>query len=301
MVYLQEEILQDILKSKSKIRLSILLIGTIFFAEFFGGIYTKSLSLLSDSFHMLFDFLSLIIGFMAITISLKPVSNVRTYGYHRSEVLASFINSILLLFVVFLVFKEAYERILSPEKVMVREMIVIAVIGLIVNIFVMLKLKSHAHDVNIRGIFLHVLGDTLSSINVILAGILIYLTNNYIFDPIISFIIGSILLIGVVRLLRENIHILLDSVPKHLNKEEIEREILDTKGVIDVHDVHIWSLCSHVTLLSAHVVVDDSSRIDEIRKELEEKLKNYNISHMTFQFELESCNKACERFGERLI
>ncbi len=296
MVYLHEEILDEIIKSRNKIKISIILISSIFLLEFFGGIYTRSLSLLSDSFHVLFDLVSLLIGFIAVTISLKPTNSIRTYGYHRGEVLASFVNALLLIVIVGIIFKKAYERFLLPRKILVDEMLIIAIIGLIVNIVVMLKLKAHTHDVNIKGIFLHVLGDTLSSINVIIAGILMYFTRNYIFDPIMSLIIGGIILFGAVRLLIENVHILLDSVPKNINRDEIERKLLNTKGVEDIHDLHIWSLCSHVTLLSAHIVVSDASNIDKIRKELEEKVKEYNITHTTFQFEIESCNRGCEKF-----
>ncbi len=283
--------------AEKNLRFAVIFTSIILIAEVIGGILTNSLALLSDAAHVFSDLFALVLSYVAIRIAMKPVNLSKTFGYHRSEVFAGLINGITLIIITAWIFHEAYQRFKIQEEVLAKEMLVIALIGLLANIIVALKLKEHKGDINIRAAFLHVVGDALASVGVILAGLLMIITGNYIFDPLISVIIGIIILIGSLRLINEAVHILFESVPKHINIKEVKEELSNTEGVRDIHDLHIWSICSHITLLSAHVVVGDikASKIDKIKNELEEKAKKFKINHTTFQFESQACSNACEK------
>ncbi|MEM2899507.1 MAG: cation diffusion facilitator family transporter [Thermoplasmata archaeon] len=268
---------------------------TIALIEIIGGFLTNSLALLSDSAHVFGDVFALLISFAAIELSKRPANIKNTFGFHRIEIFASMINGLSLVFIAFLIFYHAYERLLTPPEIKSLEMLVIAVIGLVGNIFVSFRLSGH-HDLNVKGAYLHVLGDTLSSFAVIVGGIVMFFTGNHILDPILSVFIGVILLIGSFRLMRDATSILMESTPKHIKTEELIDGVKKINGVQGMHDIHIWSICSNVHALSAHIFVDEMHLsktpliIDDINKFLKSK---YRIAYTTLQFECIDCGK-CE-------
>jgi len=274
----------------SRLRLTIILTAIGMVMEFIGGLLSNSLALLSDAGHMLTHLFALGTSFFAILLSLRPADKKRTYGFYRAEVLAAFINGIVLIFIcAYLVYK-AIMRFISPEEIKVGEMLLVAGIGLAINGIssVLLARVSHG-DLNIRSAFLHEIGDMISSIAVVTAGVTIFYTKNYIFDPVLSVFICLLIVIWAIRLLVESANILLEATPKHLDIDTvintIKREI---HGVHEVHHVHAWTIASNIYALTAHVVIEDCyvSTANEILEKIKELVEDkFHIEHTNIQFE----------------
>ncbi len=274
--------------SARKLRFALVLTLGIFVVEVAGGIVSNSLALLSDASHVFSDAFALALSYLAIKIASRPPSLSRTFGYHRAEVLAALANGVLLLAVALAIFHEAYQRFLSPPEIKLREMLGVALLGLGANLFVMLRLREHAQeDINIRGAFLHVVGDTLGSVGVIVAGAAIYLTGSTVADPAVSAFIAAIVAIGALRLVGESLHILLEGTPRNVDMLALKRSLESITGVRGVHDLHVWAICSHINAASAHIAVEDQmiSQLEKIQREVNEKFKEYRINHTTLQFE----------------
>lgn len=268
----------------------------IFFAEFFGGWWTNSLALLSDAGHVFMDLFSLALSWGALKISTLPPSDRRTFGFHRIEIFTAFINGFSLLLISAIVFYEAWGRLYEPEPVKSIEMLLIAFIGLAVNILIALSLRgTDKNDLNLQSALYHVMGDALASVGVIVGGVIMYYTNSYIIDPIVSFMIGLIIVGGSVRIIRKSGHILLEGVPEGIKLEDVIKSISSVKGVEDVHGLHLWSICSNLYSLSAHVLVKDQNIssckviLTEIHSILVEKHK---ITNNTIQFECQNCGES---------
>jgi len=283
-------------EENKKLLLAVLaLTFTFFVVELFGGLWTNSLALLSDAGHMLSDIAALGMGLFAIWISLKPAHQKKTFGYYRAEILAAFINGAALVVIAIIIFREAFERIQDPEPVKSIPMLIIAVVGLIINLLgVYILSKGEKENINIRGVFIHILGDALGSVGAIVAGMVIWLKGWNWFDPLVSFFIGSIIIYSAWRLLWDTVHILMQGVPRHIDAEKIKQSMLSVEGVKGLCDLHIWTLTSHVDMLSAHVVVNDMSQSMAILKNLQHTLQEgYGLEHITIQIEDESvgaCN-----------
>lgn len=263
-------------------------------AEIIGGILSNSLALLSDAGHMFTDTLALALSFIAMKFAELPATERRTYGFYRLEILAALANGAILILISLYIIYEAYLRILHPEPVRSGLMLIVAIIGLIVNILGALFLvKHHETNLNIRGAFLHIIGDAVSSVGVIVGGIVIAYTGWNLIDPILSVLIALGIIAGAVGLVTESVNILLESVPAHLNMATIAAAIGEVRGVREAYHIHVWTITSGVHALSAHVVVDDQrvsdsrSVLDAIRKLLAERFK---ILHSTIQFECQRCN-----------
>jgi cobalt-zinc-cadmium efflux system protein len=274
---------------QGKFRIAVGLTLAILFAEVIGGILTNSLALLSDAAHVFADVFALVLSWVAIYLTTLPASNRRTYGYHRMEVFAAFINGASLIVIAVWIFYEATNRLMSPEPVKSLPMLIVAAIGLLVNIVVALIFMKESHDnLNVKSAFLHVLGDALSSAGVIIGGVIMSFTGWYLVDPILSFAIGLVILLGSVRVTREALNILLEGTPKGVNTSEVSDEIKKFGFVKDVHDLHIWSIRSDYAALSAHVLVDAQSiramqnTLSSISDMLKEK---FGIAHTTIQLE----------------
>ena len=278
---------------------SILLTGLIFLAELVGGWWTGSLALLSDAAHVFLDVFALGLSYFALRMSALPPDDRHTYGYHRLEVLAALLNGSTLVIISLGIFREAWERWQSPPEVKSLPMLVIAVIGLVVNLVVALVLNEHEHqhkpgekhhhsDLNVRSAFLHVLGDAISSVGVILAAILIGLTGWEWLDPLASVLIGLLILASSYRLLRAALHILIEGTPEGVTLEEIGQSMAATPGIAEIHDLHVWSLCSGHITLSAHATLADhppysgGMAILEIKRRLREE---FGIEHTTIELE----------------
>jgi cobalt-zinc-cadmium efflux system protein len=251
------------------------------------------LALLSDAAHVFSDSLSLIMSWLAIYLSTRPATSSRTYGYHRTEVFAAFINGVTLIAISGWIFYEAVHRFLEPEPVKSKEMLVVAIIGFIANMVIVWLFHGEGHkSLNVRSAVLHVIGDALASVGVIVGGVIIYWTSWFIVDPILSCGIGLVVLIGAVRVTKEAVHILLEGSPEHADAQKVAACIGAIDSVKDVHDMHIWSLCSNYLALSTHVSIDeDASRSShELRQEINDKLQTqFGIFHTTIQIEQVGC------------
>ena len=276
-----------------RLRVAIPLTGSIFLIEFIGGIWSGSLALLSDSLHVLFDVTALILSYTAIVLAARPATDRHSYGLHRMEILSALINGLVLLLVSCWIFYESVQRFLEPQGVHTVGMLIIAAIGFAVNLTVTTLLHDHHHhDLSVRGAYLHVLGDTMASAAVIVGGIVMHFTGWYVIDPILGFAIGLLLLWGSGRLILESLHILMEGVPRGLTVEEVARAVRETPGVGDFHRVHIWSLCSHIRALSAHVIIDGGQgrSPETVLEDVNALLKDrYNITHTTLQSECLNC------------
>lgn len=265
----------------------------IFIMEIVGGFLSNSLALKADAGHLFGDVLALGLSLLAVRISRLPPTVKRTFGYQRAEVLAAMINGLTLLFLAGYIFFEAYHRLMEPEPVKSILMLIVAVIGLLANVIVIAGLRGHAaENLNIRAAFLHVVGDMLGSVGVVIGGLIMYLTGNYLADPIISFFVGAIILFGAAGVLKEGLNILFEGVPGAIKYDDLKADMETIDGVISVHDLHIWTISSSNVVLSAHVRVPDqpthtAQRILNLVTEL--LRKKYKIHHATLQIECQCC------------
>lgn len=279
---------------KGRFKLAIILTAVTFFAEAIGGFLFNSLALLSDSAHVFMDVFALSLSWFALYICAMPPTETRTYGWHRSEVFAAFINGVTLLFVALIIFYEAYKRLVSPPEVKGLGTMIVAFIGFIVNIIVAAWLKAHTHeDLNIRSAYLHIVWDAVASVGVIISGVIIYYTNWFIADPLISIGIGIIIITGAAGIIMESSHILLEGVPKAVDIKKIVEDIKAINGVKGIHTLHIWSICSNIHAMSAHIDIEEKlkSRQGEIISSINEMLaETYHIFYTTLQAECDSCS-----------
>jgi len=279
---------------KSRLTLSIALTAIIFATELVGGYLTNSLALISDAAHVFMDVFALSLSWFAIYISEMPPSETRTWGLHRVEVFVSFINSLVLILLTLFIFYEAYQRFLSPEPVKSAGMMIVAVVGLAVNLVVAVWLRHFAlSDMNIRSAFIHVVGDAAASVGVIIGAVVIYYTGWFPADPLISVFIGLIIVYGAYGIVKDSSHILLEGVPKDIDFNMVMEDIKSANGISSVHSLHIWSICHNVYALSAHldIIPTQRWRMGEIFDEINEKLAdNYHIFYTTLQAECSGCN-----------
>jgi cobalt-zinc-cadmium efflux system protein len=263
----------------------------IFAGEVVGGIWSNSLALLSDAGHVLTDTFALAMSLIAAYIMRRPSNYRATYGYPRIGILAALANGCSLVLIAVFIFVEAYQRVYIPLKIDTGMMFFVAMAGLIGNLVMVWILgKSHT-NLNIRSAWLHVIGDTLSSGGVIVAAIVIRYTGWYLIDPLISAIVGVVIIIGGWRVIKQALWVFLELSPLDLHAEEISKMLCGMKNVLGVHDVHIWSIGHGIPAFSAHVLVDDVkiSETDAIRKEIEEKLSAVGIKHTVLQMECAEC------------
>jgi cobalt-zinc-cadmium efflux system protein len=267
--------------------------------EIVGGLLSNSLALLSDAGHMLTDNLALLLSFFAMTFASRPATERKTFGFYRLEILAAFVNGIVLVLISIYIIYQAYLRIVHPQPVQGMLMLIVAIIGLVANVIGALFLFKHSHtSLNIRGAYLHIIGDALSSVGVVIGGIVIIYTGWYLIDPLLSILISLVIIYGAWALVKESVNILLESAPAHIDIDTIAKEIAKVKGVREAYHIHLWTITSGVYAMSAHVLIDDQlvsrSRevIDEIRSLLNDR---FNVLHSTIQIECEKCdmNPSC--------
>jgi cobalt-zinc-cadmium efflux system protein len=262
-------------------------------AELLGGFWTNSLALLSDAAHVFMDLFALALSLLAIRLAGRPASDRRTYGWHRAEIFASLINGATLLLIAVGILHEAWGRLLDPQPVKSAEMFIIASLGLVMNLVAASKLHGHSHDdLNVRSAFLHVVGDAIASVGVIIGGVVMYYTGWFVVDALISGAIVVMISWGSIRLLREAGHILLEGVPPGVDLNRVVEKIRAVTGVHDVHHLHCWAICSHISALSAHIDVEPEFRLrqGEIVGDLEIMLeRDFHITHCTLQVECSRC------------
>ena len=264
----------------------------VMIAEIIGGLLANSLALLSDAGHMLTDILALGLSIVAMRFAQKPPTASKTFGFYRLEILAAFFNGLLLLFVSFYIFYEAYHRLLHPEEIKGLFMLVVAFIGLLANGVGIVVLRKSAHtSLNVKSAFFHLVGDTISSGGVIVGGVLILYTGWYVVDSLIGIFIGMLILRGAYALVRESIDIFLEATPKDINVEKMLDDLRKIEGVKEIHHLHLWTITSGMYAMSAHVLIEDllTSKSAQILTAIESLLREYNIEHNTVKFESESC------------
>ncbi len=256
-------------------------------AEVVGGLVTGSLALLADAGHMLTDVAGLGLALLAIKFAERPATPERTYGYYRGEILAALTNAVLLIGISIYILFEAYERFRNPPAIESKGMLVVASIGLVINIVGMVILrKGSPESLNMKGAYFEVVSDMLTSIGVLVAGVVMLTTGWYYADPIISAGIGLFILPRTWMLLREAVGILLEGTPSNVNLTAVREAAGAVPGVTEVHDLHVWTLTSGVNAMSAHVVIADASRHDQTLSALHDVItKTFPIAHVTVQIE----------------
>ncbi|MFC4769881.1 cation diffusion facilitator family transporter [Effusibacillus consociatus] len=284
--------------NKKSLSIALVVTGGFLIAEVIGGLLTNSLALLSDAAHMFSDAAALGLSLLAIWFAAKPATLRRTFGFYRAEVLAALINGATLVLVSLYIFVEAYERFKNPPEVESGFMIIVATIGLVANLFsawVLSRGGEHQHNLNVRGAFLHVLGDALGSIGAIVAGLIMMYTGWYYADPIISVVIGILVLLSSWRLLNETVHVLLEGTPRNMDIRKLKKAMLGVIGVKQVHDLHVWTVSSGFISMSGHVVISEERNSNIILRELESLLKEkFGLGHTTIQIETENLHPEWE-------
>ena len=274
-------------RSLVRLKLALGLTFVYMIAEGVGGWLINSLALVADAGHMLTDVAALTLTLFAIWFAARPATSRKTYGYYRLEILAAFVNGIILVLLSVWVIYEAFERWQAPPEIAGNQLILIATGGLIVNIIAAYLLHSdHKHDLNMRGAFLHVIGDLLGSVAAIIAGILIAVFGWLWADALGSVLISLIIIFGAWRLILDSVNVLLEGTPGHINLAAVETTILQTSGVGGVHDLHVWTISSGIEALSAHITHDESISHSDLLAAVRHKLHDeFGIDHLTIQME----------------
>ncbi len=271
------------------------------FVELVGGFLTNSLALLSDAGHMLTDSVSLLIALVAQVLIQRAQGKRMTYGLYRLEVLAALLNGVFLVALVGYIAYEAVQRFIRPEVVLGPQMLLIASLGLVINLLAGYLLFRRAEEnINVKAAFLHVVVDTLGSIAAILAGLAVTFWKFYLADPILSIAISLFILPGAYSVIKESLTVLLELVPSAIDPDSVERDIREIPGVVDVHDLHVWSITTGNPILTAHVVVSDIQACDDVLKKVEMVARKHGINHSTVQVEREGycCSPQCPLLSE---
>jgi cobalt-zinc-cadmium efflux system protein len=272
---------------QSRLFFALFLTALYMVAEFIGGVFANSLALIADAGHMLTDVAAMGLTIFAFWIASRPATRSKTYGYYRVEILAAFFNGVALVLLSVWVIYEAVERWRAPQDVRGTTLTIIAAGGLVVNIIVAGILHSgHKEDLNLRGAWLHVIGDMLGSIAAIITGILIVAFGWFWVDAVSSVLISLIIIYGAGRLVAESTNILLEGTPRHIDLLSVESVMLATEGVTGVHDLHVWTISSGIEALSAHVNHEKSVPHSELLSSIRERLNDeFHIEHLTIQME----------------
>jgi cobalt-zinc-cadmium efflux system protein len=261
------------------------LTATFTVAEVVGGLLTGSLALLADAGHMLSDNFSLGLALFAAWLAGRPATPERSFGYQRAEILAALFNGVTLVAISIWIFIEAYSRLREPPEVLGGWMLAVAALGLLVNaVGALILSRSEGENLNVQGALRHVIADALGSVGAIVAALVIVLTGWRYADPLVSVAIGLLILASSWSLLRDSTNILLEATPRSIDAEEVGRRMAGAEGVVEVHDLHIWTITSGFPALSAHVLVSQSEDCHARRRDLEKLLAHeYGISHTTLQ------------------
>ena len=255
--------------------------------EAIGGWFTNSLALIADAGHMLTDVAAMVLSLTAIWFGGRPATSRKTFGYYRAEILAAFVNGIALVLLSIWIIYEAVGRWQSPPEVKGLSLTLIAVGGLVINIIAAFLLHTeHKHDLNLRGAWLHVMGDMLGSAAAIIAGLMIVLFGWLWADALVSILISLIIIFGSWRLISDSVNVLLEGTPSHIHLSAVENAIIETDGVHGVHDLHVWTISSGMDALSAHITHSQKVGHSELLASVREKLHNkFGIDHLTIQME----------------
>ncbi|CAM4130578.1 cation diffusion facilitator family transporter [Geobacillus sp. FSL K6-0789] len=258
--------------------------------EFVGGLVTNSLALLSDSGHMLSDAISLLLSLAAVWLAARPASPKRTYGFYRFEILAALVNGVALVGIAAWIIWEAVARFVNPPAVASGPMMAIAVIGLLANLasaWVLMRKGDVKENVNVRSAYLHVLGDALGSVGAMAAGLVIWLFDWYAADPLISIAVAVLILKGAFAVVKQTVHILMEGTPAAIDHAEVKAALSGIDGVIDVHDLHIWTITSGLDSLSCHLLIEEGCDGQAVLQRAIDLIETrFHIRHATIQIEM---------------
>ena len=272
---------------------SLIATGAFVIVEFIAGIQAHSLALLSDAGHNFTDALALLLAWFGFYLQAKPANETKTFGYQRAGVLTAFVNALTLVALSAWIFYESYQRLLRPQPVRETVMMVVAGAGLVLNGGIMWGLRiARRHDINIRSAFVHMLGDLLGSVGIVIGAALIRYTGWQQIDPVLSILIGALIVWTAWDIIQESLNILLEGLPRGLDLQSVSSAMCEVEGVLDVHDLHIWNLGSNTRALSCHVLIQDlpPSASECILKCLNDLLaERFQICHTTVQFEHVGC------------
>jgi cobalt-zinc-cadmium efflux system protein len=292
-------------QTTKRLMLSLALTAAFVLVEVAAGIFGNSLALLTDAAHNFTDVIALGLSWYALKIATKPANAGKTFGYHRVGILVALVNSTTLILIAFGIFYEAWHRFLAPPEVDSVILMGVGALAFLINAGTAWLVKTGSeHDLNLRSAFLHLMGDVMSTLGAVIAGVIIFFTQWNWLDPLVSVLIGGFILWNAWSILRQSIHILLESTPENIDMEEMVEKLHTVDGVRGVHDLHVWSINENLRMLSAHVVTDDISmrECSLIQQDINELLEHgYNIQHATLQIECEGCGNGllyCD-FDER--
>ncbi len=292
-------------QTTSRLALALVLTLAFVLVEAAAGLFANSLALLTDAAHNLTDVLALALSWYALRLTLQPSNSQKTYGYHRAGILVALLNSTTLVIISIGIFYDAYRRFMSPPEVKAGVMVVVGLLAVLVNAgTAWLVQRGSQHDLNLRSAFVHLMSDVVSTIAAVLAGAIIYFTGANWLDPLVSVLIGILILYNAWGIVRETLDILLEATPRDVDMEAMVSDIRQVEGVLGVHDLHVWSLTQNLRTMSAHILTEDVSisRGAAIQGRVNELVSNrYNISHATLQLECEDCSPDalyCDLQGE---
>ena len=277
-----------------RLALSLGLTALFVIIEVVAGVFGNSLALLTDAAHNLTDVIALGLSWHAIRLAAKPANSNKTYGYHRAGILVALVNSTTLVVIALGIFYEAYQRFLVPQEVNSGILVGVGLVAFIINLVTaMLVKRGSEHDLNLRSAFVHLMGDVLSTVGAVAAGVVIYFSGWNWLDPLVSVLIGFLILWNAWGILRETVDILLESTPRDVNINNMVNEMTQLKGVLGVHDLHVWSITQGLRTMSAHILTEDISISagNNIQAEINELVAHrYNIAHATLQLECVGCH-----------
>ena len=280
-------------QTTSRLALSLILTLGFVFIEVAAGILGNSLALLTDAAHNLTDVIALGLSWYAIRLTSQPANARKTYGYHRAGILVALLNSTTLVLISLGIFYEAWRRFMSPPEVQADILIAVGLIAVLINLgTALLVRKGSEHDLNVRSAFVHLMGDVIATVGAVIAGLAIYFTGANWLDPLVSVLIGFLILYNAWGILRDSVEILLESTPRDIDVRHLVQDVMEVEGVMGIHDLHIWSIAQNLRTMSAHVLTDDlpiSSGADIQRQINEIVFHRYNIAHATLQLECVDC------------
>jgi cobalt-zinc-cadmium efflux system protein len=278
----------------TRLLLSVFITVAFVIGEAATGYFSNSLALMSDAGHNFADALALMLSWYGLWIARRPSSSKHSYGYHRVGILTALVNAVALVVIALLIFWEAISRLRQPEPVQSKPMIIVALIAILLNTVISLWLRKAAKDdLNVRSAYMHMVGDAVSAVGVVIAGLVVAFTGASIADPLVSILIGLLILWSSWGILKESVNVLLEGIPEGMDMWSVEQKIRDVHGVLAVHDLHVWTVGSGMICCSGHITVEEQSvRSGEnvlraVTKELEH---DFGISHTTIQIEVEGCD-----------
>ena len=280
-------------QNQKKLLLTIILVSLVMFAKFIGAYATSSLALLSDSWHLATDLASLIISYWGIRTALKPASVDYSYGYCRYSVLTALINNITLILISIYILYQAIQRYMHPSEIKPEGMIVLSILGMVINLVIIRILGSHSKNANIKSVFLHFMGDALSDAGVFIGGMIIFFTGKQGIDTLLSAILACLILGNAIRMSHDCFKILLEAVPKNFSIDELKLAIIKIPGIVDVRDIHVWSLSMETLAMTAHICIREADMefYEKILHNVQHMMKDqFDIEHSAIQIEHLPCS-----------